>query len=350
MGIIVRILKANHGDCILVSHESSSGTLNLLIDGGPATTFRYGIRQRYSGALSNALDDLKGKGQNIDLAILTHIDDDHINGFIKAFESPNYLRQMVKSIWFNSSRLITHHFNVPEICENNIFLQEVSSETSVKQGQEFEALLDEIGCARAPLIMAGQIYKVGPITLTALSPERRQLEQLLHKWPTEVSSADTSSHENDYHYSLGEIWADDRFESDPSIYNGSSIAFLLEADDKKMLFLGDASDQVVTKNLRALGYSEMNKLKLDLVKVSHHGSQYNTSNEFLSILDSPCFVISTNGLKHGLPNKRTIARILKETDGDVYFNYSNVIAPLLLAHETESYSSRLKVLGDEIKF
>lgn len=350
MGIIVRILKAKHGDCILVSHESSSSTFNLLIDGGPATTFRYGIRLRYPGALSKALDVLKEKGQCINLAILTHIDDDHIGGLIKAFESPNYLRQLVKSIWFNSSRLITRYFNEPDISENNIFLNDVSPETSVKQGKELEILLDEIECERAPLIMAGQTYQAGPMTLTVLSPERGQLEQLLHKWPTEESSAETSSHENDYHYFFGEIWAEDKFESDSSVYNGSSIAFLLEADDKKMLFLGDANDQIVTKNLRLLGYSDKNKLKLDLVKISHHGSQYNTSSEFLSILDSPCYVISTNGSKHGLPNKRTIARILKETDGNIFFNYSNVITPLLLAHEADSYSSRLKVLGDEIKF
>lgn len=350
MGIIVRILKANHGDCILVSHEGASSVFNILIDGGPSTTFRHGTRQRYSGALCNALDDLKEKGQHIDLAILTHIDDDHINGLIKAFERPGYLGKLVKSIWFNSSRLITRHFNVTEILENNILLADDSPQTSVQQGKELEILLDEIGCERAPLVMAGQVYEVGPFTLKVLSPERKQLERLLHKWPTEVESAETSSHGNDYHLSLSEIWAEDKFESDSSIYNGSSIAFILEADGKKMLFLGDAHDQVVTENLKSLCYSESNKLKLELVKISHHGSQYNTSNEFLSLLDSPCYVISTNGSKHGLPNKRTIARIIKSTSGKVLFNYKDVIAPLLLAHEIEGYSSRLEVLDDDIRF
>lgn len=31
---VVRILEANHGDCILVSHEGASGIINILIDGG----------------------------------------------------------------------------------------------------------------------------------------------------------------------------------------------------------------------------------------------------------------------------------------------------------------------------
>ncbi|MCD9114886.1 MBL fold metallo-hydrolase [Pseudomonas alliivorans] len=350
MAIVIRVLKANHGDCILVTHEGPSGVFNLLIDGGTSSTFRYGPRQRYKGALCETLDELKDKGQSVDLVILTHIDDDHIHGLIKAFEKPGYLAQMVKSIWFNSSRLITRHFNVPEIPGNNIELDGDSPETSVKQGKDLEELLDEIGCARAPLVMARQVYEVGPFKLKVLSPDRRQLEKLLHKWPADEDSGETSAHDNDYHLSLSDIWSDDKFESDSSIYNGSSIAFILEADGKSMLFLGDAHDEVVANNLRLSGCSEVNKLKLDLVKLSHHGSQYNTSSDFLSLLDSPVYIISTDGSKHGLPNKRTIARIIKSTNSKVIFNYGHVIAPLLLAHEVEGYSSRLEVLGDEIRF
>lgn len=350
MAIFVRILKANHGDCILVSHEGSLSAFNILIDGGPSMAFKHGLRQRYKGALCKVLDDLKEKGQHVDLVILTHIDDDHINGLIKAFEDPEYLPQLVKAIWFNSSRLITQHFKVPEISENNILLADDSPLTSVQQGKDLEKLLDEIQCVRAPPIMAGQVYNVGPFTLKVLSPERSQLERLLHKWPIEGESGTTSSHDNDYGLSLSEIWAEDKFVSDPSIYNGSSIAFLLESDGRKMLFLGDAHDQVVASNIRALGYSDTNKLKLDLVKISHHGSQYNTSSETLSLLDSPCYAISTDGTKHGLPNKRTIARIIKATNGKIFFNYSHVIPPLLLPDEVESFSSRLDVLDEEIKF
>ncbi|PSL16656.1 beta-lactamase superfamily II metal-dependent hydrolase [Marinobacterium halophilum] len=349
MGITVRVLEANHGDCILVSHEGASGTVNILIDGGTSATFRHGLRQRYNGALCQALDDIKSKGQYVDLAVLTHIDDDHIHGLIKAFETPGYLCELVKSIWFNSSRLITQYFDAPEIPENNILLTDDSAQTSVRQGKELETLLDEIGCNRAPLIMAGKYYTVGPFTLTVLSPERNQLERLLHKWPSEVEAGATAAHDNDYQLSLEEIWAADEFESDSSVYNGSSIAFLLEVDNTKMLFLGDAHDQIVVENLKELGFSETNKLNLDLVKVSHHGSQYNTSSEFLSILKSSRYVISTNGTRHGLPNKRTIARIIKETDGQIFFNYSEVIKPLLLDHEVESYASRLETLDEDIR-
>ncbi|AVB30195.1 ComEC/Rec2 family competence protein [Proteus mirabilis] len=349
MAIIIRVLKANHGDCIMVSYEGESGVFNILIDGGPSSAFRYGQRQRYAGALCIALDDLKEKEQQVDLVILTHIDDDHINGLIKAFEKVDYLRQMSKSIWFNSSRMITRYFNEPEIAENNILLTDDSPQTSVQQGKDLETLLDEIGCERAPLVMASQVHNAGPFTLKILSPNSEQLQKLLHKWPAENEPGLTSSQHNDYHLSLNDIWAEDKFESDQSVYNGSSIAFLLEADNKKMLFLGDAHDQGVAESIGALGYSNTNRLKVDLVKISHHGSQYNTSNELLSLLDSPRYVISTDGSKHGLPNKRTIARIIKSTNGTIYFNYEDVIPPLLLSHEIKDYSSRLKVLDHEIR-
>ncbi|MDH0096547.1 MBL fold metallo-hydrolase [Pseudomonas sp. GD04158] len=350
MSITVRVLKAKHGDCILVSHDGPNGVFNLLIDGGTSTTFRYGPRQLYAGALCATLDDLKAKRQQIDLAILTHIDDDHIHGLIKAFEKPGYLGQMVKSIWFNSSRLITRHFDAPEIPENNIKLLDNSPQTTVSQGKDLEELLDKIGCVRAPLIMAGQIHEAGPFKLKILSPGGEQLEKLLHVWPAEVDSGKTSAHSNDYKLSLEDIWQDDKFQSDASIYNGSSIAFILEADDKRMLFLGDAHDDVVSKSLRELGCSETNKLKLDLVKLSHHGSQYNTSSELLQMLDAPIYIVSTDGSKHGLPNKRTIARIIKSTQGKVLFNYDHVIASLLLANEVKEYSSRLEALNDDIKY
>jgi beta-lactamase superfamily II metal-dependent hydrolase len=349
MGVVVRVLEANHGDSILVSHEGASGTVNILIDGGTSTTFKHGPRQRYDGALCKVLDELKNKGQHIDLAVLTHIDDDHIHGLIKAFERPDYLSKLVKSIWFNSSRLITQHFNAAEIPENNILLADDSPQTSGRQGKEFEALLDEIGCDRTPLIKVGQVHNLGPFKLTVLSPSQNQLERLLHKWPSEEESGATAAHDNDYDLSLEEIWGADEFKSDSSVYNGSSIAFLLEVDNTKMLFLGDAHDHLVVESLRELGFNEKNKLHLDLVKVSHHGSQYNISSEFLSLLQSSRYIISTNGSRHGLPNKRAIARIIKETDGQICFNYSEVIKPLLLGHEVEDYSARLEALDKELQ-
>jgi hypothetical protein len=46
------------------------------------------------------------------------------------------------------------------------------------------------------------------------------------------------------------------------------------------------------------------------VKLSHHGSKYSLSKEFLSLIDCQQFLISTDGSRYGLPHKATLARIL----------------------------------------
>lgn len=346
MSIKVRVLQANHGDCILVSHEGPKGVFNLLIDGGNSATFKRGAPPRHKGALCTLLDELKEKGQCIDLAILTHIDDDHIGGFLSAFKAPGYLREMVKSIWFNSSRLITDYFNAPDIPQNNVNLSVDSPNTSVQQGKSLETVLDEVGCQRAPLIQAGQTIKSGPFTFDVLSPDEASLKRLLCIWPKEKNPAATSA-ATDYQLSFDEILAKDSFESDRSIANGSSIAFILRVDDAAFLFLGDAHDGVVVSELRALGYSPESKLPVELVKVSHHGSQYNTSRVFLELVESARFIISTNGAIHGLPNKRAVARILEATNSTIYFNYEKIIGELRLPHEKESYPGRLVGLDQE---
>ena len=155
MGIRVRVLQANHGDCILVTHEGSDGTFNLLIDGGNPGTFKYGPQDRIKGELCILLDELKAQGQHLDLVILTHIDDDHIGGLLKALKTPSY-GQLVKSVWFNSSRLITDHFNSSEIPENEIYVQDSSPDTSVRQGKKFEEFLDGLGVERGDIVMSGQ--------------------------------------------------------------------------------------------------------------------------------------------------------------------------------------------------
>lgn len=349
MSIKVRVLQANHGDCILVTHESGDDVFNLLIDGGNSATFMHGSPPRHKGALCVVLDELKKKGQYIDLAILTHIDDDHIGGMLSAFKAPGYLREMVKSIWFNSSRLITEYFNTSKITENDIRLSMDAPDTSVQQGKSFEALLDEIGCDRGPLVRAGVTLKSGPFVFNILSPDESALKKLLCIWPIESISANTSA-ATDYRLSFKEILATDSFESDKSATNGSSIAFILRADDIAMLFLGDAHDGVVVSELRALNYSPENKLVVDMIKVSHHGSQYNLSSEFLELVESGRFIISTSGSIHGLPNKRAIARILKASKGNIYFNYEKIIEELRLPSETECYPQRLLALSRELIF
>ena len=94
--------------------------------------------------------------------------------------------------------------------------------------------------------------------------------------------------------------------------------------------LGDSYPCTIIEKLIDWGFSKDEPLKLDYVKVSHHGSRFNISNEMLDMIDCTAFLISTNGGK-GVschPDRETIANILCHTNRKqentirLYFNYS----------------------------
>ena len=77
----VNFLEANNGDCILVSYEYDGYKKNIMIDSGVSKTYEYKIgRLKKEGSLKKVILDLQEKDQNIDLLIITHVDDDHIGG------------------------------------------------------------------------------------------------------------------------------------------------------------------------------------------------------------------------------------------------------------------------------
>ena len=64
--------------------------------------------------------------------------------------------------------------------------------------------------------------------------------------------------------------------------------------------------------------------KFDVVKVSHHGSIKNTSNELAEIICSERYLISSNGIKHNHPDPQTLIKLLaanKNFKKQLYFNY-----------------------------
>ena len=64
----------------------------------------------------------------------------------------------------------------------------------------------------------------------------------------------------------------------------------LDLCNVKILLLADSHPSVIVASLRALYYSETQKLTVDYMKVSHHGSRYNTSPELLSLINCRQFI------------------------------------------------------------
>jgi beta-lactamase superfamily II metal-dependent hydrolase len=300
-----------------------------LVDGGLSRTY---IHKKRPQILKKLLEKIKEANQRIDLLVLSHVDEDHIAGLLAGFKLGELLEELTDKVWFNSGKLIFEHFNqTPDETNlvdlgSNLTGTDVDNQTSIGQGVKFEVFITAKGIWDHELIVAGQVHELFGIKFTMLSPNEDKLRKLLVKWEREKPDSLTSSTDTDYDSSFAALLENDQFENDTSIHNGSSIAFIFEYEDKRLLLTGDAHDEVIVENVRKLGFNENNPLLLDYVKLSHHGSKYNTSPEFLSIINCQHFIISTNANRHGLPNKRTLARIVAQfPNANLLFNYPDII-------------------------
>lgn len=331
----VKFLKAHNGDAILLRYNDGDIIRNILIDGGTASTYSSKKRNRLQhNSLFKAIESIKNKNEKIDLLILTHVDDDHIGGLKKWFESDTAVLDFISKVWFNSGRTIKTHFetNVEDDYDNSLELDIVdSTDTSIGQGVKFEDFLkSKPDVWGEEIIKAGKNMSLIGLEFNILSPNEDNLKALLGKWEKEEpESIDTAGHGNDYKKSLAQHIQSDEFIEDTSIHNGSSISFNINHEGKNYLFLGDSFPTVVESSLKELGYSEQSPLHCELVKISHHGSKANNSVELLKLIDSSKYIISTNGKRHAHPNKQMLARLINQNpDCEIYFNYSEQIGEI----------------------
>lgn len=348
MPVSVRVLKAFHGDCIFITVELGTVTERILIDGGPQTTFGASPQ----GELRALLNELEAQDKKIDLVILTHVDDDHIGGLIKAFEVNDGLSKLARKVIFNSGRLIHEHFKVPidpskEIPGN--FTQ--SKNTSITQGNTLERLLKNLGVWHKSVIKQGDTNSLESCQLIFLTPNEGELKKLLVKWEKEQPSPFTSASNTDWKKSYKELLEQDTFKEDNSTTNGSSISFILKVGEQNFLFLGDAHPTSIIQGLATLGYDSKTPIKAEIVKLSHHGSKGNTSFELLNAIDCLNYIVSTDASRHSLPNKTTFARIHSiNSNSVIFFNYKSVISSIYTNEELTQLRGHVMALPGELSF
>lgn len=285
MSIEIKVEKAYKGECIWIRYGKLTKS-NIIIDSGPST-FAKGFR-----LLIQQIENLK---EEIDLLILTHIDNDHILGFKHYIESKD--GKIIKNIWLNGEGMSAYNFNQTHSPSNISGLVEkvkekgINIETPILTGKE---------C----IINEGKITVITPTCEDILNVAKEIDEK------TSLHSRDDDDY-NDIDF----IIKHDKFKSDKSLTNKASITFILEYDNKKLAFLGDAW----AKNVIEGKNKYFKNMPIDLVKISHHGSKHNTSIDLLKALDCNKFVISTNKVV----DKQTISRIADVCEKCIiYCNYN----------------------------
>ena len=359
MSINVLSFKAENGDAFLIKFDNGQ---NILIDMGMPKTYENEIRQE--------LIELKEAEQKIDLLIISHIDEDHIGGAIKFLEeNKNNEIIEISEIWHNSYKhLQFEKAKVLEVKEDTLSILK----SIIKQNQTTNQLngVQNISCKQGSSL-SSLIYKynyswnttfansaifienkseviIGGLKFIFLSPTQEKLKKLSKKWlqelskkkysfeisdeeifddafefymkflqDTDIKISSISSKKNLNFEELSEIE-----EKDNSMTNGSSLAFIIEYKNKKLLFLGDSHEDIIFESLVKLKDKDYD-LKFNLMKVSHHGSNKNISNRLINLITCNKFLFSTDG-SHNHPNIEAIAKIVGnniESKKELFFNY-----------------------------
>jgi beta-lactamase superfamily II metal-dependent hydrolase len=321
----IKFYQAECGDAARIRLVGLNGNVyNILVDAGYLCTYKSTLRAE--------IEYLKEKNEKIDIWIISHIHDDHIegtSGYIWDIESG--LIKEDSTVWL---------YNAPRRSNSNHSVL-VSEPTSIYSGDKLTSYLIQNGKLPAKDITFDHSpIQIDEVKFSILSPRNQDLTSLRKKYnskkflPLDREENDTisipmSRRNDDYNISICSFdLAKDK--EDNSIENTSSIAFLCQSLTHSSIWLGDSRPSVIVEALKKLGFSIANPLICDIVKISHHASSANNSEELYSMIRCSNYVISANGQnRHLLPHKACLARILRNKNRDpkihykFYFTYKN---------------------------
>ncbi|MBY5693639.1 hypothetical protein HFO41_33320 [Rhizobium leguminosarum] len=329
---------ASEGDCLQLSWGTTWSPHHAIIDLG---------RTRDYKALAPKLRELR----RVELFVVSHIDADHIEGAVPMVNEAS-APFIPADVWYNGY----HHLEAAgkRRASKLHALGSVQAEKLSNGIHKFDwpwnRAFGASGIASVDTPLAGPLLLEGGLKITLLSPGDAELAALEPFWARELAKANLRPFDPDNPkpdapvglHTLSTLnvaaLAAQSFKPDRTEPNGSSIAFLAEYGGRVALLGADAFPDVIERSLRALGYSETKRLKVDLFKICHHGSQRNTSPALLKLLDCTRFAISTDGSRHNHPDAPTIARILINDTirwKVLYFNFEQPNTNTWQRRETE---------------
>ncbi|PWF43612.1 ComEC/Rec2 family competence protein [Massilia glaciei] len=326
----IEMLPAKHGDALWIEYADGDRTRRISIDGGPIQAY-----EAFEACMARLPDDDK----RVELLVISHVDTDHIEGMIRMMARPRGSWPISPAdIWFNGYRHIGPRDDLGGR-EGEMISALIHARVDQSWNKAFhgEAVVVEAGTALPQVTLAGGM------TLTLLSPDREKLDRLAVKWKDNLKKFTMTV--GDLEEAWRQLAALPRFKldqestlgsedigealrellkgQDGSDANGSSIAFLARCNGKSCLFLADAHIDLINESLAKLVAKEGRQLKVDAVKVSHHGSKNNLDARFFDLVDAKHYLISTNGDQHEHPDKPAMEAIIAGSKRKpvLWFNY-----------------------------
>ncbi|HEX5988823.1 MAG TPA: hypothetical protein VFY75_01250 [Solirubrobacterales bacterium] len=325
----LEVLRAKHGDSLLLHYGDADDPKLIVIDGGPRGVCKDALLPRLE-----ELRDERGGELTIENLMVSHVDQDHVRGvldFAQTLDEDDALRAgfKVKTLWLDSfedtvgdgSPIIAGVGAAPAGAEAGELAAEIAS---VGEGRSLRNLARKFGWPLNKgfdeLVMApddaGVEIDLGPLRLTVVGPRAAELEELRKEWAKEVEKLVKKEKST---AKVAEYL-------DDSVYNLSSIVCLAELGGKRMLLTGDARGDKILLGLEKAGLLPKGKpLEVDVLKMPHHGSSRNLEPEFFERIKAREMVISANGKDENpdLTTLKMISEVRKDDDFTLYLTYAD---------------------------
>lgn len=320
-------LAAFHGDSLLLHYGDPASPQTVLIDGGPGQTYNKSLRPRLKELRQQLVDaGSLGAGDPLPLALamVSHIDDDHIDGMLQlAEDTDGGLGLAGQASWVDAAEFWLNSFDdvtgatggqtASIVPPSEHADQSTAVVASVAQGRALRSQVEVLGwplnpapaatdgLVQAPAAGGIAIDLDADTSLLIVAPQADDVERFRKEWAKQmekIKAKETTPAE------VASVL-------DKSVWNLSSIVCLVRQGDNTILLTGDANGDHVRAALTAAGLTDAGgKLHMNVLKLPHHGSERNVDQAFFDHLTADHYVISADG-KYDNPDTPTLEYIVK---------------------------------------
>lgn len=273
-GLIIHFIDVGQADATLIEFPNNE---IMLIDCGDDST---SSQEKFRAYLNKINFEIEGNEKVINYLILTHPDSDHIGGaeyIFNNFKVKNCYRPDV-------------YASNEEIPENTELIVQLTTGTTAEMyANIITKINEEEGCLSIKTV---QELEISSPTYNEETSQNNPLDWIINFYAPVVSELPYRT-SNDFQR---------------PITNDYSPIMILSYLDKKIMFTGDASENVEKAFIEYYENEDID-FDIDFLKVGHHGSRYSTCEELLTFVDPEYAIISVGVNSYEHPSSYTLDRL-----------------------------------------